>query len=147
MKLPILALAAALIAGCATKPGSSTFTPASITPLVDSAAYTGTRVILLKHPEKRAVFEQANNALTALIASDKVTLVTLKTAVDPILAADIKELRDPNTALIVDGAITIADAALGSYQLTSDTQTAEALAIAKAARNGITRALTVVPAQ
>ena len=141
MKSLLLAALAAIYAltGCAVKP---VFNATNLTPLVNSAAYTGTRVILQQHPEKRPVFEQASAALTALIDSNQITLVSLKTAVDPIRAADIRELRDPNTALIVDGAITIADAALGRYQLTSETQKAEALAIAKATRDGITRALS-----
>jgi hypothetical protein len=151
----IVLAASALITGCAVggvKPGGSApstasapgFSVETLTPIVDSAAYTGTRAVLLSHPEKRPVFVQAADALTALVAADTVTLVSLKTAIDPILSSDIRELRDPQTALIVDGAVTVADAVLGRYQL-DEAKQAEVMAVAKAARNGIARALVVVP--
>ena len=131
--------AAPFLAGCATGGG---FKATDLVPLVDSAAYTGSVAVITAHPEKREVFVQAEGALTALINSGRVTLTSLKAALDPILQADIRELRDARTALLVDGAVTIADAALGRYQL-DDQRTSEVLAVAVAARNGIARANVV----
>ena len=144
----LLALVAILSGGCViAKPGPGStprFTADNLAPAVDSAAYVGTVAFLSAHHDKREVFVQANDALTALISSDTVTLATLKAAVGPILRADIKELRDPRTALIVDGAVIVADVALGRFNLTEQ-QNAEARVIAVAARNGIARALVTVP--
>ena len=129
----------ALLGGTAGCAGAPRITATNVAPLVESAAYTGALTIVGRAPEKREVFVQAEAALSSLIASGTVTLPSLKASLDPLLQADIRELRDPRTALLVDGAVIIADAALGQYRLTEQ-QDAAVLAVAVAARNGIARA-------
>lgn len=141
-RLIALFLALVLIAGCATRPGESSV--ARFLPLVESAAYTGSVLYLTQHPEQRSAFIAADGALVALAGRDAIAFSDLQTAFRPLLKRSVKELRDPQTRLIIDNAVILVDAYAGRLD-TSSASVAQLKEIALAAHRGLDRALAGAP--
>lgn len=138
----VIALTTLLLCGCQTAaPGSPTATGVQrFLPLVDSAAFTGSMLYLHDYPAERPAFTTAQAALAVLADRDVLTFTELQTAFRPLLERSVRELRDPRTQILISTTVTLVDAYAGQLDA-SQASVSELRKIAKAASNGIARAL------
>lgn len=129
--------------------GCSIFRPATeptaaqrierVSAIAELAAYTGTAVRLVDHPEDRAKFQAAADALGAASAGDS-------TALQRVLSTlPVKELKGDKGAIIIGAAVLLYETEL--KRLTTIDQTSLVGAVSASIRAGITRALTQFPAK
>lgn len=96
--LPIV-LCALIAAGCQTTNDNR-----NVASAVKTAAFVGTSMALLEHPEWRSHFEQARGDL-ALVEQMEAIDFTMVLAI--VHRLPVKELRSPEAALIITGAAII----------------------------------------
>ena len=141
-----LAIYAALqlfLTGCHGVPSPAT--SAEITAAVQLAVTDGARLVLAEHPEKRPVFVAVRDALVALHGNPSVTFGALHDAFAPLLAANVRELRSPRAALLVDVAVIAVDGLAARTDISPASRSAEILAVADAGAAALTRVLAQTP--
>ena len=140
--LLIAALALALNTGCsvfkATEPTGAQRVE-RVAAIAELAAYTGTALRLVDHPEDRAKFQAASDALAATTTGDSAALQRV------LATLPVKELKGEKGAVIIGAAVLLYETEL--KRLTTIDQTSLAGAVSKSVRSGIARALAEFPAK
>lgn len=142
MKNIILASVIISLCGCSIfKPAQPTETQRieRVAAIAELAAYTGTALRLVDHPEDRPKFLAASDALAAATTTDPAALQRV------LATLPVKELRGEKGAVIVGAAVLLYETEL--KRLTSIDQSSFVGAVSKSVRSGIARALVDIPAK
>lgn len=105
--------------------------------VAELAAYTGTALRLVDHPEDRAKFQAAADALAGVTAGDTAALQRV------LASLPVKELKGEKGAIIVGAAILLYETEL--KRLTQIDQASAVAVVSKKVRDGIARALAQMP--
>lgn len=107
--------------------------------IAELAAYTGTALRIVDHPEDRAKFQAASDALAAATTGDSVALQRI------LATLPVKELKGEKGAIIIGAAILLYETEL--KRLTAVDQASLVGTVSLKIRAGIARALTEFPAK
>ncbi len=135
-------LASILFAGCATKVSNSQIDESRVRQVAlvaELAAYNGTKIYLIDHPDKRKVFENVHANLNTLLAEDQIALDKFLTIVRTL---PIKELQSEKGQLIVDNAVILFTAySQDVIKLDQLEQVKKLKPLVESVKNGIEKAL------
>lgn len=139
--IPLLCALALVPSGCSIFKAPTEISDAQrierIGVIAELAAYTGTALRLVDHPEDRAKFQAAADALATITAGDTAALQRV------LASLPVKELRGEKGAIIVGAAILLYETEL--KRLTQIDQASAVAVVAQKVRDGIARALTQMP--